>query len=168
MSSERNFRFLAGYNRWANRRLYAAAKTLPDDDYRKDVGLYFHSLHGTLNHLLVTDRIWLSRLTGEGEQPRSLNEILHHSLADLGAAREREDERIVSFVNQLTEEALEEEFDYRTLAGKPFRQLRSSVLLHLFNHQTHHRGQAHAALTILGMREPDPLDVLMMQRELLH
>ena len=89
---------MAAYNRWANRRLYAAAAALPDDDYRRPAGAYFGSLHGTLNHLLVVDRNWMARFEGTGEAQHKLNAILFERLDELRAAREREDERIVGHV----------------------------------------------------------------------
>lgn len=156
---------MATYNRWANRRLYAAAAALDDDRYRQAVGVYFRSVHGTLNHLLVADRIWMHRLQGSGEQPRALDVILFEDLASLTAARALEDERIVSFVASLAETALDAVCEYRTLNGTPQRQPLREILAHLFNHQTHHRGQAHAALTCLGVTEPPSLDLLIMQRE---
>jgi hypothetical protein len=70
------FQRLAAYNRWANARLYAAALGLSNQSYRLPVGVFFGSLHGTLNHLLLTDRLWLKRLTGEGEHPNRLDAIL--------------------------------------------------------------------------------------------
>ena len=73
----------AGYNAWANRRLYDAAAQLSDAEYRADKGAFFKSMHGTLNHLLTTDRIWMKRFTGEGEAPDRLDAILHERLADL-------------------------------------------------------------------------------------
>lgn len=160
-----HLRSMAAYNRWANRRLYAAAAALPDDDYRRPAGAYFNSLHGTLNHLLATDRIWMRRMTGEGDAPDKLNAILFERLDELRAAREREDERIVCHVAGLSAADLEADFDYATTGGKPQRQPRWEALAHLFNHQTHHRGQAHAVLTRLGVAEPPPLDLLVMQRE---
>jgi len=69
-----HFRTFARYNRWANARLYAAAAVLPDGDYRADRGAFFGSLHGTLNHILVGDRVWLARITGRGEAPKRLDE----------------------------------------------------------------------------------------------
>ena len=68
-----NFRQLADYNHWANRRIYAAALDMPEEQYRRVTGVFFGSLHGTLNHLLLTDRVWLKRLTGEGEHPKRLD-----------------------------------------------------------------------------------------------
>jgi len=160
-----HFTLMADYNTWANTRLYRMAARLPDADYRRDAGAYFGSLHGTLNHLLVADRIWLHRLTGSGTQPAALNEILFEDLTQLGAARESEDSRLVAYVASLSDAALEEPWDYRTLSGAPQRQRRREILAHLFNHQTHHRGQAHAILTSVGLREPEPLDLLILQRE---
>ena len=93
----------AGYNAWANRRLYDAAASLSDAEYRADKGAFFKSMHGTLNHLLATDRIWMKRFTGEGDAPERLDAILHERLADLRAAREAEDRRIVSYIEGLDE-----------------------------------------------------------------
>jgi uncharacterized damage-inducible protein DinB len=159
-----HFDQLAAYNRWANQRLYEEAGHLPDEARKRDLGLFFRSLHGTLNHLLVADRIWLRRLTGEGPEPTRLNEIVHESFAELRDAREQEDARAIRFVASLSEADLDAPFAYRTLAGKEHTQRRRETLAHFFNHQTHHRGQAHAALTILGVPEPAPLDLLVMQR----
>ena len=66
----------AGYNVWANERLYNAAEKLSDQEYRADRGVFFKSIHGTLNHLLVADRIWMKRFTGQGEAPNKLDVIL--------------------------------------------------------------------------------------------
>jgi uncharacterized damage-inducible protein DinB len=160
-----HFMMMANYNEWANARLFRAAGTLKDALYRKDVGAYFRSLHGTLNHLLVADRIWMRRLTRMGEHPDKLNAILFEDLSSLHAARVDEDSRIIAFVQSLDEPAFEEVWDYRTLNGAPQRQRRREILAHLFNHETHHRGQAHAILTALGVAEPEPLDLLIMQRD---
>ena len=163
--SKAHFAMSARYNRWANDRLYRMAGALPDEAYRKNVGAYFGTLHGTLNHLLVADRIWMRRLTGSGDHPDKLNATVCDELPSLRIAREREDARIVSFVDGLEEAQLETQWDYRTLNGTPQRQPIREILAHLFNHQTHHRGQAHMILTVLGVREPDPLDLLLMLRE---
>ena len=160
-----HFVMMAEYNAWANARLYAMAKRLPDEQYRQDVGAYFKSLHGILNHIMTADRIWMRRLTGSGDHPNKLGAIVFDDLTSLSAARQREDQRIIDFVETLSEAQLEEALDYRMLDGTPQKQRRREILAHLFNHQTHHRGQAHAVLTVLGMAEPEPLDLLIMQRE---
>lgn len=158
------FEQLAAYNKWANARLYEAAFALPEADYRRDVGAFFKSLHGTLNHLLVADRIWMKRLTGEGEHPHKLNAIIHEDRRQLALARADEDDRIIRFVASLDEAALAGTLKYATTSGKPFEQNRADVLSHFLNHQTHHRGQAHTILSIVTGKEPPSLDLLAMQR----
>jgi uncharacterized damage-inducible protein DinB len=100
-----------------------------------------------------------------GDHPDKLNAILFDDLPSLHAARVEEDGRIIEFVQGQEEPAFEEVLDYRTLNGTPQRQRRREILAHLFNHETHHRGQAHAILTVLGVNEPEPLDLLIMLRE---
>ena len=160
-----HFVMMADYNVWANGRLYGMARQLPDEQYRRDVGAYFKSLHGTLNHIMVADLIWVRRLTGVGDHPRTLNAIIFDDLPSVLAARQQVDQRIITYVDSLSDAQLEETWDYRMLGGTLQRQRRRETLAHLFNHQTHHRGQAHAILTVLGVCEPDGLDLLLMQRE---
>jgi uncharacterized damage-inducible protein DinB len=160
-----HFALMANYNAWANTRLYRMASQLSDEQYRRDVSAYFKSLHGTLNHLLAADRIWLRRLTGTGVAPTRLDAILNEDLAGLTEARRAEDERLIRFVESLTDEQFEATIEYRMFNGSQQQQKLREVLAHLFNHQTHHRGQAHAILTALGMKEPESLDVLWMMRE---
>ena len=160
-----HFATMARYNAWANVRLYAAARGLSDEAYRRDAGAFFGSLHGTLNHLLVTDRIWMRRLTGMGDDPDKLDAILFDDLRSLEQARREEDERIERFVHGLGNEDIEQEVSYETTKGVSHRNRLGDILAHLFNHQTHHRGQAHAILTVLGVREPQPLDLMAMFRD---
>ena len=86
MKTPDQFRQLAAYNRWANARLYSAALALSEQAYRLHIGVSFGSLHGTLNHLLLTDRLWLKRLTGEGDHPNHLDAILYEDRAELTRA----------------------------------------------------------------------------------
>jgi len=155
----------AGYNAWANRRLYEAAAGLSDADYRADQGAFFKSMHGTLNHLLATDRIWMKRFTGEGEAPDRLDAIVHERLGELRAARESEDRRIVAYIDGLDEARLAGVIRYRRVSSpEEFVQKLTPALDHWFNHQTHHRGHAHMILTTLGKTAPE-LDLLYYQRE---
>jgi len=160
-----HFVMMATYNAWANARVYGMARRLPDEQYRQDVGAYFKSLHGTLNHIMTADLIWMRRLTGSGDHPNKLSAIVFDDLLSLAAARQRLDQRMIDFVEALSDPRLEETLEYRMLDGTPAKQPRREILAHLFNHQTHHRGQAHAIMTMLGIAEPDPLDLLIMQRE---
>jgi uncharacterized damage-inducible protein DinB len=158
------FTLLARYNGWANERLYGCARFLPEDDYFADRGAFFGSLHGTLNHVLVGDRIWMRRFTGHGPTFSTLDSRPFSDLASLWAARKREDARILAWVSGLDETALDREFTFRSLVDPTDVSEKLSVaLLHFFNHQTHHRGQAHALLTQTG-RDVPSLDLLMFQR----
>jgi len=162
---KQHFLMMASYNRWANARLYGEVAGLSDELYRRDVGVFFKSLHGTLSHLLVTDRIWMGRFDGTGGHPDNPNAILIDDLASLHEARKAEDERIVRYVDALSENDFDRVLAYKKRDGTPQRGMIGELLAHLFNHQTHHRGQAHAALTVLGIVEPKPLDLFAMQRE---
>ncbi len=155
----------AAYNAWANRRLYDAAEALPDTDYHADRGAVFKSVHGTLNHLLVTDRIWMKRFTGAGEAPATLDAILFNALPDLRRARQAEDARIEAYVASLDAPALRQTFTYRrSSSAERYEQILEAALDHLFNHQTHHRGQVHAILTSLCGTAPS-LDLVLFQRD---
>lgn len=93
---QQHFRMFAAYNRWANALVYDAAAALTEDELTRNSGAFFGSMLGTLNHLLVADRIWMKRFTGEGEAPKALDTILFTDFARLRTAREAEDERIVA------------------------------------------------------------------------
>ena len=164
MKTPDQFRQLAAYNRWANARLYAAALALSEQAYRLHIGVSFGSLHGTLNHLLLTDRLWLKRLTGEGDHPNHLDAILYEDRAELTRAHIAEDDRLIAIVEKYDEKALASLHSYKTTSGMPQSQILSEILLHLFNHQTHYRGQAHACLSIMTGGEPPSLDLLVFQR----
>ncbi|MET0596440.1 MAG: DinB family protein [Mesorhizobium sp.] len=161
---KKHFQMFAAYNRWANSRVYEAASELTDEEYRRDMGAFFRSLHGTLNHLLATDRIWMKRFTGEGEAPNRLDAIVHEDFPTLRAAREAEDQRIASYVGALTDKALTGRFTYMTVTDmRTVSQRLAPALSHLFNHQTHHRGQAHTILTALDQPSLQ-LDLIYFQR----
>ncbi len=158
------FRLFADYNQWANARLYDAVATLPDAEYRKQRQSFFKSIHGTLNHLLVTDRIWLSRIDPP-QVVMPLNSILYEDFAALRTAREAEDRRIVALVGAMTTETLSGDLVYTNNSGAAFTTPMAQVLGHLFNHQTHHRGQAHDQLSQTDIAPPE-LDLIYHLRRL--
>ena len=161
---QQHFQMLATYNRWANARVYEVAAALSEEELNRDAGAFFGSLIGTLNHVLVADRIWLKRFTGEGSAPTRLDTILHPDLIGLTGARVAEDRRIVEWVGSLSDEALAGRFTYVTVTDvRTVSQRLAPALAHFFNHQTHHRGQAHATLTALGQPSV-PLDLIYFQR----
>jgi uncharacterized damage-inducible protein DinB len=160
------FRTLARYNRWANRRLYEASATLSEAEYRKDRKAFFGSLHGTLNHIMVGDRVWLGRITGEPSGIKSLDQILYDDLQSLRAAREAEDARIERIVEPLSDGDFSRVLRYRTIAS-PQTDMATPLTIvfgHMFNHQTHHRGQAHALLSQAGLSPPS-LDMIVYVRD---
>ena len=161
------YRMFAGYNAWCNERLFDATARVSDADYHADRGVFFKSLHGTLNHLLVGDRIWMRRFTGQGEIPPSLDAILYKSFVQLQAARRDEDERILRYLGALSEADLAKTIRYRTVVNpQNIEQPLAPALDHFFNHQTHHRGQAHAILSaILGNDSTPSFDLIIYQRE---
>lgn len=159
------YAMFAAYNAWANERLYDKAATLSDADYRADRGAFFHSVHGTLNHLLVGDRVWMQRFDGAGAIPPSLDAILYDDFASLRAARRAEDARITRYVAGLTEADLTRRIRYRSLSNPAnIEQELWPALDHFFNHQTHHRGQAHCLFTQITGEAPS-FDMIILQRE---
>jgi len=160
-----HFAMMAAYNAWCNERIYDAAAQLSDEDYRADRGAFFKSVHGTLNHILVADRIWMRRFTGEGEAPNRLDAILFENFSDLRAARQKEDERILAYIDSLSEADLAGRLRFRTITNPmDVDQPLAPVLSHFFNHQTHHRGQVHCLLTGFG-RDAPSVDLMLFQRQ---
>ena len=157
---QEHFKRFAAYNAWANARLYDAATALTDFERKRDIKGYFQSLHGTLNHLLVADRIWLKRLTGTGEAPAALGAILYDGFTTLREAREAEDERLSGYIAGLDSPDYEQILAYTDTRGEDKSLPVKVILTHLFNHQTHHRGQATQMLRQLGVAEPPALDLL--------
>ncbi len=162
-----HFRMFAAYNAWANRRLYDAAAALDDAEYRAERGAFFGSLHGTLNHILVGDRIWMRRFTGEGPTYTDLDHRPCADLPTLRREREAEDKRITAYIDGLDDARLSGTIAYRTVVRPvDITQKLMPALAHFFNHQTHHRGQAHGLVTAIRGRDAMPsLDMIIFQRE---
>jgi uncharacterized damage-inducible protein DinB len=169
------FQALARYNAWMNERLYALCATLGDEERRRDRGAFFRSIHGTLNHILLADRAWLGRFTGDAAVARSLDAAgnpievrgLDHELyADfdhLRRERARTDADVERFVAGLTEERLAASFKYKSAAGLRFEHPLWQAVTHFFNHQTHHRGQVTTLLFQAG-RDPGVTDFAVLVR----
>jgi uncharacterized damage-inducible protein DinB len=141
---------MAAYNAEMNRRIYAGAASLSDAVRREDQGAFFGSLHGTLCHLLWADRMWMSRFDGWDRPPGSGKQspTLIADFAELRAERETADARILAWANGVTQEWLDgDTIWFSGLTQSERRAPTSGLVVHLFNHQTHHRGQAHTLLT---------------------
>ena len=155
-----HFLQLAAYNAWANARLYKAAGSLGETALNRPLdGAYFGSLLGTLNHILVADRLWLARLEGEPKPHDRLDERPYAVFDVLHRARIEHDKRLPAFIGTLTSGEIESDLDYLDMGGTARTLPRRIILTHIINHATHHRGQAHHQLKQLGMDEPPALDL---------
>ena len=160
-------RTLAAYNRWMNERLYALCAELPDAERKRDRGAFFRSIHGTLNHLLLGDRIWLARFRGEPYAVQSLDQELYADFEELRSERERTDREITRFVTELAPAAFEGTLHYTSIVNPAPRSLPFWLALtHFFNHQAHHRGQLTTLLVQAGV-DPGVTDLIWLP-ELMH
>jgi uncharacterized damage-inducible protein DinB len=150
---------MAEYNRFMNQRLYAACADLPDSQRKSDRGAFFKSLHGTLDHILWGDRNWLARFDGKTYPVGPVGEFLYPEFAELRAAREQMDRTLLDWAASITPAWLDEPMTWTSKLYK-FTQThpRWVQVVQMFNHQTHHRGQAHTLLTQLGI-DVGPTDV---------
>jgi uncharacterized damage-inducible protein DinB len=158
MMTRGHARLMAAYNTEMNARLCAAADGLTEAERREDRGAFFGSVQGTLSHLLWADTIWMHRFDGWEAPPCGIpgSAALHQDWAALKAARRAADARIEAWALGLEEAWLAAPFAYRNSAGKEMPARPAWILVaHLFNHQTHHRGQVHALLTGFGRKTGD-------------
>ena len=158
-------RTMARYNVWQNESLLTAAATLDDTARRQDRGAFFKSIHGTLCHLLWADRMWLSRFAGTPKPTHRIHESagLVADWADLVAQRQAFDVTILEWARGLSPEWLADDMVWFSGATqREMRKPRALLVVHLFNHQTHHRGQIHAMLTAAGAR-PDDTDLMLLE-----
>ena len=144
----------ATYNRLANEMIYAACAGLSGAEYRRDLGAFFGSVHGTLNHLLLGDTIWMTRFEGSAHPSTNLDAILFEKFDALRLAREQMDRSIVSFFSNLPAGFEQQSVRYINNSGIDSSDPLSVILPHFFNHQTHHRAQVHTLLSQLGHVPP--------------
>ncbi len=142
-----HYRQMARYNAEANRILYGACASLGEDALKQARPAFFGSIHGTLNHILVGDRIWMGRFRGEDVPSTGLDAILYEAFDDLRAAREAFDAEIETFMTDLKPQFLKSVLRYKNHQGKACTDPAPLCLAHFFNHQTHHRGQVHDMLS---------------------
>lgn len=165
MISTEYVRLMAAYTGWQNRNIYQAAGTLTDAERKRDRGAFFGSVHATLNHLLWGDQLWLHRLAGtpppvSPDIPGSVS--THERWSDLEADRGATDERLLAWSAEVQAADLEGELGWYSgaIQAEVIRP-RWALVVQLFNHGTHHRGQVHALLTAAGAR-PSDTDVPFM------
>lgn len=157
------FSQLARYNQWMNRKLYDAAAVISEEQLRADRGAFFGSIFGTLNHLAVADTLWLKRFAlhpasftslvalHSHPQPTALDQVMCATLSELTQLRATLDDVITAFCAELRSDHLSSPLEYKSTKGVVSRKRLDEVLLHFFNHQTHHRGQVTTLFSQLGM-----------------
>jgi uncharacterized damage-inducible protein DinB len=171
MNSTAHLLLLANYNQWMNQKLYTCAASLSPEQLMENKGAYFSSLFGTLNHIAVADTIWLKRMANHPAcapllnelsgitAPSRLDALLFPDLEGLLEYRQWLDQLIIHFVGNLPVQALSEGLSYANMKGTRSTRNLYALLTHVFNHQTHHRGQATTLLYQLGI-DPDSTDLL--------
>ncbi|WP_414829421.1 DinB family protein [Alteromonas sp. H39] len=163
MTLKTNFLLMADYNEWMNNSIYDAASQLSHRDLKKDTGAFFGSVLGTLNHILVADMIWLKRIAAHPNRlsslqdiatrpvPQKLNTVMYQDIETLKRERDLLDIVIKQLVGELSDETLESSLAYVNTAGTVYQKCLGHIMLHFFNHQTHHRGQVTTLLSQLGV-----------------
>ena len=163
MSLKPNFELMADYNQWMNASILDACLRLNAEELNLDRGAFFGSIIATLNHILVGDTIWLTRIANgipdlksighlRYDKPAtSLDALMHTELTGFADARRNADELIVGFVDELSDELLSQILVYKNTKGTQFKKRLCFIIQHFFNHQTHHRGQVSTLLTQAGV-----------------
>lgn len=166
MDAVAHFTQLARYNVWATARVLDAVRALPEEAYRRDVGLFFKSIHGTLNHLLVAEHLlWFPRFA-EGTSPKlALDAEVETDRARLAARLLEGAARWQPLIESWSAQRFEGTLDYINYKGVSFLLPFTATLTHVFNHGTHHRGQITTILTALGQPAPELDLVYMLQAE---
>lgn len=167
MNARDHFGTLARYNVWATRRLLDEhVARLPDDHYRRDMGLFFKSIHGALNHLLVGEhRLWFRRFADGVSPSVILSEEVEPDRTRLRGALVDGAARWLPLIDAWDESRFDGDLAYTRINGEPVALPFAATLAHVFNHGTHHRGQISAALTALGAPSPELDMVFMLQQE---
>lgn len=159
------FQLLAQYNIWATSRLAQHLEKMTDEDFHQDIGLYFKSISGTLNHLLLGEHeLWYSRFKYGTSPLMPLDRILHTDKKQLLDDLVEKSKNWIKFIEQLDESKLTENLSYQRASGQAMTLPYAATLMHVFNHGTHHRGQVTAAVTHLGYECPE-LDLVYMLAE---
>jgi uncharacterized damage-inducible protein DinB len=153
---------MATYNQWMNQKLYGLCAALTDEQRKSDQKAFFKSIHGTLNHILLGDKVWLGRFTGHPFLVKSLDQILYDNFDELRHERELTDARIMHWTMELNDLQLANDLVFHSITKSGRRRCSLWIAVtHYFNHQTHHRGQLTTLLHQLGI-DPGVTDMIAM------
>lgn len=173
MNRTQHIHLMATYNQWMNTRVYQAASSLPDEELTADRKAFFGSILGTLNHLALGDRVWLQRFARHPANysllepirqlpaPGNLKELQFTDIRELAAHREWLDQLIIDWAGSITEADLDHPLQYANMKGVPAQRDFFGLIMHFFNHQTHHRGQVTTLLSQAGI-DPGDTDLLFV------
>lgn len=153
------YQLMAEYNHWMNQKIYSVCAEIPDEKRKQDLGAFFQSIHGTLNHLLYGDKAWMGRFTNNPFSVKIIGQQLYADFDDLRRERENTDLQILEWVKNLDSNWLNQPNEYVSNVDHQQYILPTWVLVtHMFNHQTHHRGQVTTLIKQLGY-EPGVTDI---------
>jgi len=155
MGIANHFKVMADYHLWAYACLLRHLEPVDDDEYRRECGLYFKSIHGTLNHLLLGDLVWYGRFVGEPLTISGLDQELCSSRDELAVLVTKQAQCWIKYVEQLSEDHYSEQLAYKNIKGNQISLPVGQLLSHVFNHGTHHRGQISAVITQCGHSAPE-------------
>lgn len=163
MKNPDHYKLMSDYNQWMNKNLYEVCEKIPDDKRKKDYGAFFKSIHSTLNHILWADEIWLGRFAGEIPDLPAMGADIYLDFSELKSARENTDKKIKQWLSGLGNEWLAADFSFTSVSDKKTRSAPGWLFVsHMFNHQTHHRGQVTTLISQLGF-EPPVTDIPWMK-----
>ncbi len=154
MQLKSTFLTFAFYHHYAYDELLKHVKTIPDDDYKANKGLFFQSIHGTLNHLLLVDKLWYGRIIKKPIIIKSLADELFSDRNLLANELLQQASTWIKFIKDLEEDNMQNPCVYLDTHGNQQKKPLIGSLLHVFNHGTHHRGQITAVIIQLGLTSP--------------
>ncbi len=155
MKIKQHFDTLTQYHSWAFHRLYEYLESVSETDYRRECGLFFKSIHGTLNHSLLADKIWYGRCINEPFTVSGLDEELYSDRKQLETEINNQSVKWNELLKKVDSDKLGNFIEYRTTQGSHKTLLLANIISHTVNHGTHHRGQVSAALTQFGYPAPE-------------
>ncbi len=152
MSNIEQFKIQAQYNKWMNDHFYLLCDSISDKERKRDAGAFFKSIHGTLNHIILGDRLWMSRFQNLKFHIESLDQELYSDYNELKAQRAITDSEINNYIDGLTEEILSKPITFISkVKQSEHTYILRDCVLHFFQHQIHHRGQVSTLISQLGI-----------------
>ncbi len=140
------------YSHWMNEHMFTLCDTVPDNHRKKSLGAFFGSIHRTLNHILLVDRLWLSRFENSSLSITGLDQELYVDYNELKTARRETDDQLTRYIGKLQDQDMDRKLTFTSaITHKSHSFLLGDCLVHMFHHQTHHRGQISALISQLGV-----------------